>query len=268
MRVRSMGYRTDLIFSRFAGEVVERSGYVVIRTRSNPSYHWGNFLLFDRPPQDGDLEAWKSLFVDEIRSVLPAEHFAFGWDDSEGREGAAEQFVTAGFVWQRSVVLATDSVHEPTKQNGDVQVRPLRSDDDWKQVTATQITCRPPQYSLEDYTAFKERHMENYRAMSEAGRGHWFGAFLGDRLVADLGVFSDAEVGRFQSVETHPDFRRRGICSTLVHAASQHAFEHMGVETLVMVADPEEHAIRIYRDVGFRDAERQIGLSWWPGAAE
>jgi hypothetical protein len=34
----------------------------------------------------------------------------------------------------------------------------------------------------------------------------------------------------------------------------------MAVRTLVIVADPDEPAIRIYRSVGFRDAELQVQL--------
>ena len=268
MPVRSLGYRTDLIFPRFEGEVLQRNGYIVIRTPSNPEYHWGNFLLFDRAPRDGDLPEWKRLFDEEIAGAIPTKHFAFGWDDPEANQDQAAQFVAAGFELQYNVVLAAEEVRRPKKHNDDIEVRPLGSDDDWSQATATQIACREPQYPQEGYTQFKERQMQRYRAMSDAELGHWFGAFLDGRLVADLGIFRDGEVGRFQSVETHPDFRRRGICSTLVHIASQHAFEQMNIETLVMVADPADHAIGIYRSVGFRDQEKQIGVSWWPRAAE
>jgi predicted GNAT family acetyltransferase len=111
--------------------------------------------------------------------------------------------------------------------------------------------------------------MARYRRMSEAGRGAWFGAFLGARLVADLGVFSDetGTLARFQSVGTHPDFRRRGICGALVHQASEWALNTLRVGTLVMAADEEYHAARIYESVGFQPTERQIGMSWWDRTA-
>lgn len=115
----------------------------------------------------------------------------------------------------------------------------------------------------EGYRAFKERQMARYRGMVRAGLGHWFGAFLEGRLVADLGVFRDGELGRFQSVGTHPNFRRRGICGTLVYRAASYAYEAMGIRTLVMVADEHYHAARIYESVGFRPTEKQRGLGWW-----
>jgi predicted GNAT family acetyltransferase len=99
--------------------------------------------------------------------------------------------------------------------------------------------------------------MRGYRRLAEAGRGAWFGAFLDGRIVADLGVYRDPDLplARFQSVGTHPDFRRRGICGTLVQQASAFALSRMAVETLVMLADEEYHAARIYESVGFRPVE-------------
>jgi hypothetical protein len=45
MRIRSLGYRTDLIFARAHGQVANRGDHLVIRTPSNPGFYWGNFLL-------------------------------------------------------------------------------------------------------------------------------------------------------------------------------------------------------------------------------
>ena len=60
------------------------------------------------------------------------------------------------------------------------------------------------------YVEFKKSQMRQYRKMSDAGKGYWFGAYLGGNLVGDLGVFCEAEVGRYQSVGTHPGYRRQG----------------------------------------------------------
>ena len=46
-------------------------------------------------------------------------------------------------------------------------------------------------------------------------------------------------VARFQSVETHTEHRRRGLASAVVHGAGQHALDHLGVRTLVIVADTD-----------------------------
>jgi ribosomal protein S18 acetylase RimI-like enzyme len=270
MQVHSLGYRTDLIFPRFDGLILDRGEYLVVRTPSNPTFYWGNFLLFSDPPGEGDLENWKAVFTREIGTPAQVRHFAFGWDSPGGETGVVQPFREAGFNLSQSIVLTARQVNLPPKVNREVIIRPLSQDWEWQQAEEDQVACREPEHSLEGYRVFKHNQMERYRRMSQAGLGHWFGAFLGDRLVADLGLFVDLShsvgeelVGRFQSVETHPDFRRQGICGTLVQHASGYAFEKMGVETLVMVADEHYFAAKIYESVGFRPTERQVGVDWW-----
>jgi GNAT superfamily N-acetyltransferase len=263
MQIHSLGYRTDLIFPRFDGQIFDRGDYLVIRTPTNPTFYWGNFLLFSDPPGDGDLETWKVLFAREIGRPPEVRHFAFGWDGVHGETGVVGPFLEADFNLNQSLVLTARQVSLPPKTNREVVIRPLTEDWEWQQAEQNQVACRQAGHSLESFQGFKRDQMRRFRRMSLAGLGEWFGAFLEDRLVADLGVFVDGTVGRFQDVGTHPDYRRRGICGTLVHQASRYAFEKMRVETLVMVADEHYFAARIYESVGFQPAEHQVGLEWW-----
>ena len=73
-----------------------------------------------------------------------------------------------------------------------------------------------------------------------------------------------AGIARFQSVETHPEHRRRGLAAAVVHAAGEHALATYGIEVLVIAADADGDAIRIYRRLGFADAERHNTLERRP----
>lgn len=263
MEIHSLGYRTDLFFPKFEGIVLDRGEYLAIRTPSNPGFYWGNFLLFLKPPVQGDLAKWQALFQQEISSKQVTHHTVFGWDSPQGETGEVQPFIDAGFMLNESIVLTTTEVNPPPKYNDEVVVRPLMEDWEWEQALQTQVECRSPEHRFEAYMPFKKAKMERYREMQRAGLGHWFGAFLGNQLVADLGLFCIDGVGRFQSVETAPDYRRLGICGTMVYQAARYAFERMGAKTLVMVADEHYHAARIYESVGFRPKERQIGVERW-----
>src|SRR5574337_1006021 len=103
MQVRSLGYRTDLIFHRFDGQILDRGDYLVVRTPCNPTYHWGNFLLFPKPPEADDFERWRRLFETEIGSAEKVGHMALGWDGADGQTGKAEPFLQAGFELERGV---------------------------------------------------------------------------------------------------------------------------------------------------------------------
>jgi len=266
MQIRSLGYRTDLIFNRFSGVVADGGDCVVVRTPSNPGYYWGNYLIFRDPPGDDALPEWKRRFHQEIASRQPAPHFAFGWDSPAGERGRVEPFLAEGFILNENVVLTTDAVSPPPHPNGEVSIRPLTTDGEWAQALENQVACHAAEFALPAYRVFKERQMGEYRRMAAAGLGAWFGAFLEGRMVADLGVYVDGPVARFQAVETHPDFRRRGICATLVYEAAHHAQAALGAERLVMVADEHYHAARIYESLGFRPTERQLGLELRPPA--
>lgn len=263
MEVESLGYRTDLIFPKFDGQIFDRGSYLVILTPTNPTFYWGNFLLFSNPPGKGDLENWKAIFAKEIGSQLKVEHLAFGWDTLKGELGEVKPFLDEGFNLNQSVVLSTRQVTIPPKYNQEVVIRPLTEDWEWEQATQNQIACRQPEHSLDGFQVFKRDQMQRYRQMTCAGLGLWFGAFLEKQLVAELGVFAAGGIGRFQQVGTHPDYRRRGICGTLVYQTSRYALEQMKVETLVMVADENYHAAKIYESVGFQPKEHQVGLDWW-----
>ena len=102
--------------------------------------------------------------------------------------------------------------------------------------------------------------MGDYRRMQAAGLGHWYGAFIGADLVADLGIYRDERVARFQAVETRFEHRRRGICGTLIYRAARHFDDRFGIDTYVIVADPDALAARVYKSVGFELTERQFSL--------
>ena len=118
--------------------------------------------------------------------------------------------------------------------------------------------------------AFARRRTPRSGALVDAGRGTRFGAFVDGRLVSTAGIFVTEEgVARFQSVETHPDHRRRGLAAAVAHAAGRHGLDHLGVRTLVIVADTDGEAIGIYRRLGFDrpraaaddgEAQRRMGL--------
>ncbi len=266
MRLRSLGFRTDMISHLFGGHVADRGDYIVIKTPSNPGYFYGNLLLFFDAPKAGSLERWKHKFRDEFRGDPGITHFTFLWD-TPNEIGDISELKAANFQINSSKVLTASAVHPPPKLNAAVEMRVITTDDEWRAVTALQIRCGEEDYELAAYSAFKHAQMSHYRAMSEAGRGAWFGAFQEGTLVGDLGIYFDGATGRFQSVETHPDFFRQGICGTLVYQSASFAFERMGLSTLVMVADEHYHAARIYESVGFTQAMTEHSAFWWPGFA-
>ena len=253
MDVQSLAWRTDLALLTYAGSTVEdRGDHLVVRTPANPGFYWGNFLLLDAAPAVDDLPAWLTAFEQEFPE---AGHRTFGVDGTDGASDDLAPFREAGFGTEGSTVMTAASVHPPARPDTEATIRHLASADDWAQQVALAMVGEEAELN----TDFASRRAAAERALVEQGRGQWFGAFLGGQLVSSLGLFVASEgLARFQEVKTHPDFRGRGLCGTLVHHASRYGFDEVGVGTLVMVADPDYLAIGVYRAVGFTDSETQL----------
>jgi len=263
VNVTALGFRTDLIFHRFDGEVTDRGDHLVVKAPANPSFYWGNLLYFATPPVEADVERWPAMFRAEFAGDAQVRHMTFGWDFRDGSEGAAERFVARGFTLERSVVMTARGVRRPPKCDDGVTVRRLVTDADFEQAIANELLNRPSTTDEASYEGFTRRQFDRWRRMSAAGLGAWWGAFAGDRLAGALGLYAEGELARFQSVGTHPDSRRRGVCGRLVHDVAQSALAD-GTETLVMVAGVDSHAAAIYESVGFTATERAVGVCLAP----
>lgn len=261
MRVRSLAYRTDLMFPAFDGSIVDRGDYLVVTTPSIPKFPRGNFVLFPGPPRAGDLERWTQVFRREIGEPEHMGYAAFGIDGTVGDTGEARPFLEAGYELDRHVVMTARSVRSPERPNQDIVVRPIESDEEWEATVQYLLPLLKPGPRAA-FEVLRRGQMARYRSMAAAGRGHWYGAFMGKRLVADLGVFHEDGVGRYQTVRTHLEHRGRGIAGTMVHAAAEHTLRHGGVRDLVIVAEDGSQAERIYRSLGFAPVETALGLTW------
>ena len=264
MNLKSLGYRTDMIFHTFDGEIIDRGDYLVLRTPSNPGFYWGNYLLFSQPPQVGDVLKWRKLFAQEIGNPPETEHQVFGWDSPGGEEGIVDPFLQAGFRLERNVVLTSSEPRSPSRPSSLVTIRALHTEADWEQALENQVICREAEFDEDEYREYRKGQMERYRNMVAAGLGDWYGAFVDQRLVADLGLFYDKGLARYQTVQTHPGFRRRGIAGTLVYSAGRQSMANYGLHTLVIVAEQASNAARLYESLGFKPTEKQVGLEKWP----
>lgn len=262
MDVSSLGYRTDLIFAGFDGEIIDRGDFLVVRTPSNPTYYWGNFLLFADPPQAGDFRRWRQLFRQAIGGPPTTIHQTFGWDSPE--PGITEPFREAGFRLSHNIVMRCDEPRRPARPAEFVQIRILNTRAERQAAIELQVLCRDPEHEEASYRAFRARQMDRYEAMTVAGLGDWYGAFVDGQLVADLGLFKHKSIGRYQAVETHPEFRRQGIAGTLVFEAGRRSIAKYSLQSLVIVAEDQSGASRLYANAGFEAVEPQWGLEKWP----
>ena len=164
-----------------------------------------------------------------------------------------------GFKTSHGISLVMNEYPMAVSINPAVTVRPILTDEDWEAVLLEQGLVDRIDFNYpEDNGVFRRNQMMAYRKLIENGRGHWWGAFLNEGLVGDMGLFFDEqnEVGRFQNVSTHPAHRRELICTTLLDHIVRHAFEEIRAKQLVICtgAEDDNAAIPTYQNFGFQFA--------------
>ncbi|MBV8952742.1 MAG: GNAT family N-acetyltransferase, partial [Solirubrobacterales bacterium] len=238
--------------------ITPRDRCIVVKTPAQEDFWWGNFVLLGRPVGAGQAAGLRRLFLAEFPH---AAHLAFGVDGTEGAIGDRGEIDELGLSAEVNTVLSAPRLREPPAPRArGVAFRPLQDDDDWAPAADLRLSV----YADDDSSnqrGFVERQLAASRRVCEEGAGAWFGAFANGHLVASLGVIAtEPGLARYQMVETHPDHRRRGLASWLLFDAGRYAADVLGAHTLVIVADPDDSAIRVYRSLGFSAEERQVQL--------
>lgn len=235
-------------------EVTDRGDYLVVRSPDDPDFWWGNFLLLGAMPEPGSVGTWLARFAAEFPL---ARHVALGVDTTGEHAVIPAGFPAAGLEPDRGTVLTAASLRPPPHVSTEAEIRPLETDADWQQSVELDIRCFGPGEPGE----YLKVRAAARRRLIRAGRGAWFGAFIGGRLLAQLGLFDAGDgCARYQHVETDPAARRRGLAGTLVWHAGRYGREVLGAGTLVIVADPADAAIGVYRACGFTDLQSQLSF--------
>ncbi len=263
IQIHSLGLATDLAV--LDGVCTDRGEYFVARSPKEPGFYGGNLLVFSQVPQRGDFCHWMRCFAKEFLPFPDVLHVTFAWDKSDVIAEVSE-FIEAGFKLESTVVLTAKVVKPPQFPNSQLQIRRITDDAGWRDVLRSQMLCREKAHGEEVYLQFATQRLLHYRLRVEKGEGDWFGGYLGGELVASIGIFYLDNTARFQVVVTVPSARRKGICGTMVHFIAEMTLARSEIDTLVMLADEEYHAAKIYESVGFLPTEHLQGLCRWPSS--
>jgi ribosomal protein S18 acetylase RimI-like enzyme len=263
--IKSLGLKSDLMIASHKSAIEDCNDYIVVKSAHNPSDCWGNFLLFKHPPAMLDAQlcnarSWEYLFHREFADEPGVGHVAFAWDSPEGIPGDSEEFIALGFSLNESRVFSTSDIYPPVYGNQDIRISEINKVDQWRSVLDLLMLVRDPGHEENAYRRYIERKVEHYRSLAMKKAGAWFGAFVGEHMVGTLGMFMGEGVGRFQHVVTHPAYRRRGVCSTLMYEIGSLALTMDDVQELVVVASANDDASRIYHSLGFKHAETLFSL--------
>lgn len=247
------GWLTDVAILRLSGaHVVDGGDHLVVSSPDNPGFHWGNFVLVTDPRACDDAPRWVEVF----RAAFPgAPHMCIGLPAEPDPGPWAALDLTVGC----DEVLSTVALPEQRPAPAGYSIDQLVTPGQWSAAAAADVADNARTGEQPDDSSYREFALARHRSwaeLSDRGVAAFFGAFLGDQCVSDLGIVlcgADAQgrvLARYQSVLTAFDHRGRGLAGHLVGAAAQWAGER-GAQHWVIATEPDSPAGRLYRSLGF-----------------
>lgn len=242
----SPGWATDLAILELTGStVVARPDHIVVRTPTNPAYHWGNCLLVTDPAAVDDAERWRDRFH---RAFPDATWIAIGLPRMPR---ATDAWTVQGIDLEEDEVLTSSSAPHGAPLPDGYSVRRLGGDD-WGLVIDRELAenARTGEYESCAHEQFVRASVAARRELNERDVAAYFGAFANASLCAELGVVRCGTTARYQAVATEPEHRRRGLASHLLGVAATWSAD-AGCTSWVIVTETTNDAGRVYRRAGF-----------------
>lgn len=239
-------WATDVRVLQIFGSVVEQHPeYLVVRTPTNPSFHWGNFLLVTDQSQTHDADRWLRVFA-EAHPTVPWIAIGLVAPPTDSSTWHAH-----GLQIEVDEALSTARCPRGGALPHGYQVRRLAGAD-WDLLVDSEIrnNLASDTYDADAHARFVRTRVRLLREASTRDDLAYFGAFQSGRLVASLGIVVCDGVARYQDVGTDSAHRRRGLAGHLLGVAAQWAHDQ-GCERWVIVTETTNPAGRLYRSVGF-----------------
>ncbi len=257
-QIKSIGLKTNLFFHQFFGNVTPKENYFAIHTPDNPEYYWGNYLIFDNPPKKTDRKKWIDAFKDEFGHRESINHAAFTWD--LGEESNLDEFVEGGFHVDKTIILTLSEMPPPSLCNDNITLKEIQTDSEWKELIDLQVLIGNSGGEYENYRKFTEKKFFSYKKIVSSNKGTWLGAYDSGKLIGDLGIFLTEVFGRFQNIETHPDYRGKNICRSLMHQAFHWIKRRNSKAIMVIESEVNSLPLKLYKKLGFVEKEALISL--------
>ncbi len=246
MRHLPPGWATDIAVLEHSGSSVEdRGDHLVVRSPSNPGFHWGNCLFVTDEDAVHDAARWVTTF----RLAFPeADWIAMGL---MRMPDTPAPWITQGLELELDEVLTTTTLPLEAPLAEGYTVRRLTGDD-WDQSVERSIAenLLSHRYEATSHERFAKARAKTQRELSDRNVGLRFGAFADDVLVAELGIVRCGTTARYQSVGTDDAHRRRGLAAHLLGVAARWAASE-GCDRWVIVTEATNPAGRVYRRAGF-----------------
>lgn len=259
---------TDSLVRGSATALRRRPGYLIYDTPTRRDFWYGSYVeceaVLDPTHLPHALAVWHEVFgsaAGMVRRILswevPRPHdiavpVPFTFPDDAELESAS--------------VLVVDRAEAETLPRfplvpGEV-LRLAQSQEDFARVLALDLVDVEARGAQGFTDSFVRWRLGQVIETTQALAGAWWMLEYEGELVATCGMCYRAEAARFRHVVTHPAHRGRGYARRLCAGALEAALRRSETERVVIVAEGDSTAERVYRDIGFRPRSTQFSLVW------
>ncbi len=242
----SPGWKTDLAILTMSGSIIEDFGdHLVVKTPRNPNYHWGNCILVIASEPAVDAEKW----IQRYHDVFPHNQWlAIGLPQMPTDSDA---WIRRGATLEQLDVLSSGVLPKQRPLEAGYTAR-MFEEQDWETLTEQELSEALTEGGYEPAVieSFVLETNSNRKQLVDSGKAAWFGVFFEDEMVSNLGIVVCGETGRYQSVETNSNHRRKGLASHLLGLAANWSQEQ-GCRDWLIVTQETNDAGRVYRRAGF-----------------
>lgn len=255
--LRSLTMQSELLTLSGLSHLTDHGRYLVQETPAEPNFWMGNQLIL----KDEGYSAKEALalFEDHFPN---ASHRSVVWDiPNMSKSAIPPEYAALGCKHDSVDALTLTGPLRQVDVPDGITIRPVETAAEWAAALdlAHDVGIEEG-YEQSGYRIYLENRIEGRKVQIAKGMGQWFGAFDGDALVCQMGIFHNDTVARYQSVETRITHRRRGICSALLRHVAPWALNRAPMAKVVIVAEMDGNAGRLYRSMGFEHAETIHGV--------
>ena len=241
--------------------VARRQDHVVVHTPERPDFVYGSYVSMLRAPRAQQIPELVDLWRREFAPYPEVDTVAIQW---ESRQGVAKDRWESGVSeLPRSFELTSDTVMHARARTirrssaaMDLVIHPADGGAEWSEVESLYVSNLSD--GSIDSADFLRWRLKSYRSLIDAGSGEWWGAWSQGTLCGIAGLFWSDSLGSFQDVVTDAPYRERGVASGLCGEMAAAFFERFPAGDLVVIAEIDSVAERVYRRLGFRST----GLQW------
>lgn len=255
--LQSITLHSELLTLSGLSFLSDHGAYIVQETPDEPNFWMGNQLIL----RDQSFTAQEAVSLFETH-FPKAKHRSIVWDiPNLPLTDIDPTYQTLGLNADSvDALVLTKDLRQVDVPDG-IKLRPMESSADWAAAADLAVDIGIEEgYNQDGYRTYVENRIKGRKVQISKGLGQWFGAFDGGRLVCQMGIFHDDIVARYQSVETRITHRKRGIASALLRHAALWALDRAPKAKVVIVAEVDGDAGRLYRSMGFTHAETIHGM--------